>query len=504
MVAGMTLSELLARAGLNSSPTSDARSVHITSLTDNSRVVTPGTCFVAVRGVRADGHQFVRNALAQGAAAVVVDRDIPDLGDACVIRVDDSRVALARLAAAWHGLHGSHNDRPALVGVTGTNGKTTVTWLLRSILRSAGQACASMGTIEYDVIRERRAAPLTTPGALSLCAHLAEARDAGATHAVLEVSSHALDQRRTDGLEFRGGVFTNLSGDHLDYHQSMEEYLRAKLRLFELLPTDGFAIVNADDPVAHRVIRASNAPVTTYGFEKPGADVTATCRRMGLDRTILNVHTRRFTLTVSLALVGEHNIHNALAAIGAAEALGCHADAIKAGLEAVRGVRGRLERVDTNGHGFSVFVDYAHTDDALHHVLQTLRPLTTGRLICVFGCGGDRDRGKRPRMAAAVGETADIAFVTSDNPRSEDPDHIVDQVMAGFTRTTKCAITREVDRRRAIGAAVATAKPGDTVLIAGKGHETYQLIGDQVLSFDDVAVARSFLGTEVAALEEIP
>jgi len=503
MVAGMTLSELLARAGLQRLPTSDAASVNITSLTDDSRAVTAGTCFVAVRGVRADGHRFVRDAIDRGAVAVVVDRDLPDLTGASVIRVDDSRAALARLAAAWHGFHGPRDTRPTLIGVTGTNGKTTVTWLLRSILRSAGHACASMGTIEYDVIREQRTAPLTTPGALELCAHLAEARDAGATHAVLEVSSHALDQRRTDGLEFRGGIFTNLSGDHLDYHESMEHYLRAKLRLFERLPSDGFAIVNTDDPVAQPVIHASSAPVTTYGLSQSGANVTATCERMGLDQTVLEVRTPGSTFTVNLALVGEHNIHNALAAIAAGEALDCSAADIKSGLEAVRGVRGRLERVDTNGHGFSIFVDYAHTDDALHHVLRTLRPLTTGRLICVFGCGGDRDRGKRPRMAAAVGETADIAFVTSDNPRTEDPDHIVDQVLAGFSRTTKCRVTREVDRRRAIGAAVAVAEPGDTILIAGKGHETYQLIGDKVLSFDDVAVAQSFLGAEVAAVEGV-
>jgi len=493
-----TLARLFAEADLTAEAARIPANVSVTSLTDDSRTVAPGACFVAVRGGARDGHRFVTAAVERGAVAVVVDHDIAVPVGALQVRVKDTRAALGRLAAAYHGLRSRQARTLRLAGITGTNGKTTVAWLLRSILREAGCATALLGTIEYDLLDKRVRAPLTTPGAIDLCRHLAEARDMGATHGVLEVSSHALDQRRCDGLSFSAAVFTNLSGDHLDYHVSMEAYETAKRHLFDLLAEDGVAVVNSDDAFGESLTRSISSRVMSFGFEDHEQDVSAqitSSHRRGSD---FNLRTRTFELPVRFALPGRHNIANALAAAATAEALHVAPEFIQRGLERVRGVPGRLQRAEPDGCPFSVFVDYAHTDEALENVLQALRPLTGDRLICVFGCGGDRDRTKRPRMAAVVGRLADIAYVTSDNPRTEDPERIIDEILPGFGRSSSCQVRVQGDRRMAIEAAIAEAQAGDAVLIAGKGHEDYQLVGDKVLDFDDVGVARSFLETVTA------
>jgi UDP-N-acetylmuramyl-tripeptide synthetase len=499
-LAVRSLPELFARAGVCAIGGGDIPSATITSLTDDSRSVRSGACFVAIRGVGRDGHDFVPSALTSGAAAIVVERDGPTPQGVAVVHVADTRVALAKLAAAFYGLRDDAGSPLCVVGVTGTNGKTTVAWLLRSILRAAGRSPAMLGTVEYDLLGERRPAPLTTPGSIELCRHLATARSAGATHAVLEVSSHALDQHRCDGLAFAAGVFTNLTGDHLDYHKTMDAYLAAKRRLFEMLDPSAVAVVNVDDPMGKSLVKSTRAPATTYGIESPTADVRASVRGMDRRGTHFVLHGRSMELPLHTPLIGRHNVLNALAAAATAEAIGVSAEAIRSGLEGVSGVPGRLQRAEPPGWPYSVFVDYAHTDDALANVLRTLRPLTTEELRCVFGCGGDRDRTKRPRMAATVGELADVAYVTSDNPRTEDPHAIIDEILRGFGPSVACRIVVDVDRKRAIESALAEAEAGDTVLIAGKGHETYQLVGDSVLPFDDVEVARKWM--DAAALTE--
>jgi len=488
-----TLARLFAEADLAAEAAHVPADVNVTSLTDDSRAVTTGDCFVAVRGGACDGHEFVTAAVERGAVAVVVDHEIAVPSGTPQVRVADTRVALGRLAAAFHGLRSRQPRTLRLAGITGTNGKTTVAWLLRSILREAGCATALLGTVEYDLVEKRVRAPLTTPGALDLCRYLATARDAGATHGVLEVSSHALDQRRCDGLSFSAAVFTNLSGDHLDYHVSMDAYETAKRHLFDLMDADGVAVINSDDAFGESLCRSVSGKVVTFGLEDRDGNVTAqidSAHRRGSDFVLC---AGSFELPVRFALPGRHNIANALAAAATAEALHVAPEFIQKGLESVSGVPGRLQRAEPDSCPFSVFVDYAHTDGALESVLKALRPLTAERLVCVFGCGGDRDRTKRPRMAGVVGRLADVAYVTSDNPRTENPRRIIDEILQGFAQPSSCDVQVQVDRRAAIEAAIAEAQPGDTVLIAGKGHEDYQLVGDKVIDFDDVGVARSFL-----------
>ena len=484
------LFDLMAAAGIVPLGGGSIPRVVLSSLTDDSRKVRPGACFVAVTGTRQDGAQFIDQARSNGASAIIGGSDLLDPTGLPTVQIADPRRALSHLAAAFHGLKGESSRPLKLVGVTGTNGKTTVCWLLRSILQAAGHKSAMLGTVEYDLISQKRAAPLTTPGAVELCECLATARDAGAVYAVLEVSSHALDQGRCDGLAFAAGVFTNLTGDHLDYHATMDAYASAKKRLFEMLPDDAVAVINADDPRSGEFASASKAPVVLYGIESGRVEVRGELQLLDRSGTTFVLHTKDSREPIRLPLIGTHNVANALAAAATALSLGVSMDAVRQGIESVQGVPGRLQRVEPDGWPFSVLVDYAHTDDALRNVLTALRPLTPGRLICVFGCGGDRDHGKRPRMAAVVAELADIAFVTSDNPRTENPTDIIEEILGGFPGGSACRVETEVDRKEAIYAAISQACPGDTVLIAGKGHENYQLIGDRVLHFDDVEVAR--------------
>jgi UDP-N-acetylmuramoyl-L-alanyl-D-glutamate--2,6-diaminopimelate ligase len=466
----------------------------VRAVTADSRRVEPGDCFVAVPGFKQDARRFVPEAVARGAGLVVTEGEpLPDLSVAQVI-VPAVRPALARLAGAYHG-HPSASL--ALVGITGTNGKTTTSYLVDALLRARGLRTGILGTIQYVLGDEVRPAGQTTPEALEIQAMLAEMRERGIGGVAMEVSSHALALSRVEGLAFDVAVFTNLTQDHLDFHGTLDEYRRAKRRLFELLaaspksrPT---AVVNVDDPAAAEMVRGLQVAVLGFGLGR-GAGVRAIEHVSDLDGIHMTVETPRGRLTLASSLIGEHNVMNLLGAIGTGLALGLEPDAIAGALAPVTTVPGRFEQVDV-GQPFLVVVDYAHTPDALERVLTTARKITRGRLAVVFGCGGDRDRGKRPIMGEIAARLADRVWATSDNPRSERPAAILDEVVAGVRRVggAEGRCLAEPDRRAAIAAALAWAAAGDTVVIAGKGHETYQIVGADVLPFDDRAVARELL-----------
>jgi UDP-N-acetylmuramoyl-L-alanyl-D-glutamate--2,6-diaminopimelate ligase len=462
----------------------------ITGVCDDSRRVQPGNIFVAIRGTRVDGRRFVGDAVQRG-AAVVIGEGLEPVGDVLVIHVGDARATLARLAARWYGLDGLPASAFHLVGITGTNGKTTTAHMTQAILRAGGLRCGLLGTVQYDLCDRAVAAAMTTPGALELAGYLRQSIDAGARAAVIEVSSHALDQRRTDGLRFSAAAFTNLTQDHLDYHGTFDAYRQAKARLFAQLDETGVAVVNRDDPHGEALLRGCRARVVTYALDSE-ADVTGSITRNTIGGTRYRLRLAGGELELENALVGKHNVYNALAAVGLAVALGMPSAAIERGLGSLREIPGRLQRVSCPGD-VEVFVDYAHTDDALRNVAGVLKPLARRRLIIVFGCGGDRDRAKRPLMARAASEFGDAVIVTSDNPRSEDPRRIIRDILAGFDEDARRRVLAEPDRRTAIRAALSAAAPGDVVLISGKGHESYQVVGGERLHFDDVEVARQAL-----------
>jgi UDP-N-acetylmuramoyl-L-alanyl-D-glutamate--2,6-diaminopimelate ligase len=464
----------------------------VTGLCIDSRAARPGDLFLAAAGSRTDGLRFAREAVERGAVAVVADRRVELPGSAAFVRVDDLPRAKALLADAFFG-HPS--QRLDVVGITGTNGKTTTSCMLRSILAMDGRGAGLVGTLGAWVGARHEPLPNTTPDAVELQRLLARMVDENLQAAVMEVSSHALVQRRVDQVAFDVGVFTNLTPDHLDYHGSMDAYGAAKGRLFEMLPHDGTAVLNAADPQSRLYRLATRARVLQFALNAP-ADVRADILRLDAEGTLFRLHAPEFGLDARVAsrLVGRHNVENALAAAAAALGLGLPAAAIVTGLQGLAAVPGRLEPVEC-GQGFRVLVDYAHTPDALEQVLDLLRPLTRGRLIVVFGCGGDRDRSKRPLMGRAVAAAADRLFVTSDNPRGEDPQAILDEVFAGIAPSDRARAVCEPDRREAIRQACVAARPGDVLLVAGKGHETTQVVGDRVLPFDDREVAREVLWT---------
>ncbi|MGH7232614.1 MAG: UDP-N-acetylmuramoyl-L-alanyl-D-glutamate--2,6-diaminopimelate ligase [Nitrospiraceae bacterium] len=470
--------------------------VEVTALTDDSRQVKPGCLFVAVKGERTDGHGFIPQAVANGASALAIQDRSTSVHTSSVptVSVRDSKSALGLLAAR---LYRDPSSRLRMVGVTGTNGKTTVTYLCKGILEAAGRSVGLIGTVAYQIGPERLNASHTTPGAVELQTLLARMVETGMHTAVMEVSSHALAMDRTAGCEFDAAVFTNLTQDHLDFHSDLEDYFQAKLRLFEDLSPTGAktgpkrAIVNADDPRGARVAQASRVPVWTYSLRKP-ADIRAENVRLSLSGTIFTAVTPLGRLEVESRLVGEHNVANMLAAIGVGLHEGLSQEMVCEGLRHVVNVPGRFERVDA-GQNFTVVVDYAHTDDALSRLLVTAQALKTGRVITVFGCGGDRDRGKRPKMGRVAAQHSDVVILTSDNPRTEDPMAILREVEIGVRDTLGSGTTRYQvipERRQAIEAAIREARGGDMVLIAGKGHEDYQIIGGQRLHFDDREVAR--------------
>lgn len=453
--------------------------------TDHSSACRPGAVFAVIRGTKADGREFIAEAISCGATALLVDCPLAEVSvPQCV--VPDVRRAYAELCAAIM----AHPSRTlGLAGVTGTNGKTTTTWLIRSILRAAGKQTGLLGTIEYNdgVLSEK--SNLTTPDSATLSQWLAEMASLGTTHAAMELSSHALDQRRTAGTLLDAAVITNITQDHFDYHRDFEAYRRAKLRIFDSLKPAGLAVVNLDDSGSKSCLAEAPKRVVTYAIDEP-AEVSAVILDAGLTGTEFRLHLGAETCVVRTRLIGKHNVSNCLAAAAVASHFGLSPAEIAQGIESLSAVPGRMERIE--GHQpFHVFVDYAHTDDALWNCLRAARPLTKGRLICVFGAGGDRDRSKRPLLAKAATES-DLAVVTSDNPRTEVPDAIIQDILVGFSGEKRQPYV-EPDRELAIRWALQHASPGDAVIIAGKGHETEQIIGTERRHFDDREVARRCL-----------
>ena len=461
--------------------------IEILGLAYDSREVSPGYLFFAIRGTRADGNRFVPNAIAKGAAAVVSASPlIPSLAMPW-IEVDDERAALAVIAGNFYG-HPTANLH--LVGITGTNGKTTTTYLVESILKAAEKPAAAFGTIEYRGPGFSFAAERTTPEAPDLEKLFKQVVDAGWEYAVMEVSSHAIEMKRVQDLRFEIAVFTNLSRDHLDFHGDMESYFRVKKKLFEGLNEvkPRVMVLNHDDPRYEKLRSIDPSRAISYGMQV-AADICPVRHQFGWEGTEAYYKTPIGELEVRTSLMGKPNLYNIGAAIGVGVALGLPPDAISRGIAQLKNVPGRFEPVNA-GQSFRVIVDYAHTDDALEKVLQSARDITSGQLIVVFGCGGERDRTKRPAMGEIAARDSDYAIVTSDNPRSEDPMEIIREIEAGMRGTQHKVI---VDRREAIRAALAAAKKADTVVIAGKGHEPYQTIGTTSYEFDDRVVARELL-----------
>ena len=449
----------------------------IRGIEDDSRGVSPGALFVARRGVRVDGHRYIREAVSRGAVAVVRE-DPPEPGLPVVqIRVPDSAEALGRLMGAFYG----HPQRDLfLVGITGTNGKSSVAWMLREALQRLGQPAGLIGTLLYDTLRRREKARETTPGPKLLYPLLTEMRAAGARAAVLEVSSHALAQKRVAGLSFSVGVFTNLSRDHLDYHHDLEEYFAAKRLLFERhLAEDGVAVVNGRDPRGRRLVEDLSGRVRVVQlFRNPTVEIVERSFR-GLR---VRVREGAVVLEIGTRLFGDFQAENLLAVWAVLRVMGWGPEEVARALEGIEAPPGRLEPV-ASFNGGRVFVDYAHTPEALEVALSSLRKITPGRLLCLFGCGGNRDRGKRPQMGRVAARLSDRVFVTSDNPREEDPGDIIREILSGMNGGAPREV--EPDRRMALRRALLALGPGDVLLVAGKGHEDYQEIAGRRIPFSD-------------------
>jgi UDP-N-acetylmuramoyl-L-alanyl-D-glutamate--2,6-diaminopimelate ligase len=466
----------------------------VTGVCEDSRQVQPGNVFIARPGTKTDGSQFLADALSRGAVAAVTQARSPQVKLAQVT-VPDCNVAASILANAFHGMP---SKSVRMLGVTGTNGKTTTTYLIRHILSKINVRTGMIGTVEIDDGRIRREATMTTPSATEIAATLGLMRDKGCRACAMEVSSHALDQGRVAGVTFAGAAFTNLTGDHLDYHKTMENYADAKARLFASLNETAVAVVNADDKASDRMVRDCGGRIIRFGFGKV-ADYRARDVAITTGGSNFILHTPDGRAEIKMGLIGRHNIENALAAAAlAGEVFGLSVHQIANGLRDAAGAPGRLQAVRA-GQPFAVLVDYAHTDDALENVLSALKPLTRGKLRVLFGCGGDRDRTKRPRMARTAERLADAIYITSDNPRTEDPQLILDQVVAGLSDVGRAKAMVEIDRREAIHQILSDAAEGDVVLIAGKGHENYQIIGTEKRHFDDVEEAANALKVRGAA-----
>ena len=457
------------------------------NLRTDSRLVRPGDIFIAIKGSAHDGHDFLDQAVSNGAEILVVQNPC-DCRGAEVVVVEDSAAAAGFLAQAGKG-------NPAWqltnLAVTGTNGKTSVAFLVRSVINNSGKKCGLLGTVIYDTGKVICQADLTTPDCLTIAEKQQQAVEAGAKYMVIEASSHALSQNRLAGIDFKAAAFTNLTGDHLDYHKTAEDYLDAKTRLFQVLSPTSTAVLNKQSSVSEYIASKTTAKVLWYAIETPD-DLTAHIESMDINKTIFVLEYAGQRKKLKTHLLGQFNVSNCLAAAGLCLAAGFDLQTIAAGLSALKFVPGRLEKIDWAGN-FSVLIDYAHTDDALKKALSTLRPLCRGRVRVVFGCGGDRDRTKRPRMAKVAEQLADFIIVTSDNPRTENPERIIDEIAAGFKNPAAGTITIEPDRKKAIEMAIKTAEKDDIVLIAGKGHERYQIIGKDKLDFSDLCVAEDCL-----------
>lgn len=480
--------------------------VDIRGIAYDSRKVEAGSLFVAIPGFREEGFRFVEDAIQRGAIAIVAEQE-PEQ-DIAWIQVPDARWALSALSSSFYG---EPSTQLCLIGITGTNGKTTTAYLLESIFREAGEEVGLLGTVEYRYARRSEPAERTTPESLDLHQLFSRMIDKGVTHLVMEVSSHAVALHRVSHCSFDAVVFTNLTQDHLDFHKSMESYFEAKKRLFtDILSGSSksrrFAILNADDPWSKRIAAETEGRIVTYGVENREADFSLRPIRIDQKGIVAEVSSPQGDFRVESKLLGRYNLYNIASAIATAQSLGCDRASIVQGITATAVVPGRLEPIP-NTKGITVIVDYAHTPDALEKTIGAVKEFQKGRLITVFGCGGDRDREKRPQMGRIAALRSDLTIVTSDNPRGEEPQKIIEEVLPGLERGRASRIAREdlqrvnasrcyaviVDRREAIREAIEAATPGDVVLIAGKGHETYQMIGDRREHFDDREEAQRVL-----------
>ena len=455
----------------------------ITHVCVDSRATQKGSLFVAVPGNRCDGGHYARQAVDRGAVCVVCQSELPP--DLPWVKVRDARLALSQLACRWYG----HPSRQlTMLGVTGTNGKTTVTYLLRHILQRTGMKTGLIGTVQNIVGEQTLPAQRTTPDALQIQQLLSAMTKNGCSHAVMEVSSHALDQHRAEGIEFAVGIFTNLTEDHLDYHGTMGCYCDAKAKLFQM---SRMGVCNADDPWTERLLAGASCPSVYYGIHNP-AEVWAEdifLHSRSVDFTVCTARTRT---PVHLGVPGRFSVYNALGAIAACGELGIPPEECAAALATFPGVAGRMEVVPTPGKPYTLLIDYAHTPDALENVLKTVRGFAQNRVIAVFGCGGDREREKRPLMGHIAGKLADLTIITSDNPRTEEPMAIIRDILPGIAGAEDKYIV-EPDRRGAIALAMGRAAAGDVIVLCGKGHETYQEIGDKTIPMDEREIVRSLL-----------
>lgn len=460
--------------------------IQIKALASDSRKVMPGTLFVAIKGYETDGHRFIDQAIENGAVALVVEENVDDCAIP-MIKVDNSRKVLSLMANRFFE---SPSEQLDFVGITGTNGKTTTAVLLQSVFEKAGKSPGLIGTINYEWKNHSEEANNTTPDILQLHEILAKMKNDQVQSVVMEVSSHALALHRVEGLKFKVGIFTNLTRDHMDFHKTTEAYADAKARLFQMISEDGVAILNGDDPFFERMKKEAKCKVLTFGIKNPHVDCPIKEIKMHAHHTTFEIEYAGRKIPVSTHLLGRYNVLNVAAAILTGLEMGVEEDTIRYSIADVHNVPGRVEHIKTSA-GFRVLVDYAHTPDALQNVLISAREFTQNKLIAVFGCGGDRDRGKRPEMGRIGSVFSDVCIITSDNPRTENPTLIIDDIIAGV----EPHILYEAipDRREAIYHALKIARHGDTVVIAGKGHETYQQVGHEKFPFDDREVARECL-----------
>ncbi|MEX2115360.1 MAG: UDP-N-acetylmuramoyl-L-alanyl-D-glutamate--2,6-diaminopimelate ligase [Bacteroidota bacterium] len=470
--------------------------VEVNGLQYDSRKVSRGDCFFALRGSGSDGHAFLQDAVSRGASVIVVQDDaaIPDslcmhLGVIKIV-VADSRRTLALMSANYYG-HPSR--RLTIVGVTGTNGKTTTSHLIRSMLSASGQQTGLIGTISYQIGDQTIPASHTTPESIELNRLLVRMIDEGCTSVSMEVSSHALDQSRVYGIEFDAAVFTNLTQDHLDYHKTMEEYFKAKKILFDSLPSDAWTITNRDDEWGRAILAASKGRTRSYGFDAQ-SDVRAVNVDLSMNGTDIDIEYNGSRTDLHSPLVGRFNVYNILASYAVGTALELSVEDIRRGIEHTAFVKGRFEKIPSPA-GWTAIIDYAHTPDALEKCLRTIHDVRPkegrGKILAVFGAGGDRDTAKRPLMGAIAAEFADVCIVTSDNPRTEDPDRIIADILRGIRQRNYVLI--ETDRRKAILRALSQATRGDVILIAGKGHEEYQILGTEKVHFSDREIVEEFI-----------
>ncbi len=490
----MKLQKLISKLG--SFTISGRKDIGINGIATDSNNIKRGFVFICIKGTKADGHNFVNDAISRGAAALIVEKDVEVLEDITIIKVPDTKEILPVIADTFYNYP---SNRMNVIGVTGTNGKTTTAYFIGQILRKAGHKIGIIGTISYQIGERIIPAVNTTPDSLQLRILLSQMLEAGIETVIMEVSSHAIDQKRIAGIEFDTCIFTNLTPEHLDYHETFEKYQDTKLKLFEQMGknskknTAKKAIINIDSPISRRFLDVCHVDIITYGLNT-NAFVYATDIRSTLSGSCFKLHIPTDkSIEVKINLAGRYNIYNALAGISAVLAFGLSLSEIKSGLKSLKSVPGRFEKVNANAD-FHIIVDYAHTPDGMKQVLSTARALTDNKIITVFGCGGDRDRLKRPQMGSIASELSDYTIITSDNPRTEDPMKIIGEIVKGIKNTDGNAIRIMPDRKSAIQRAMELAKENDLVMILGKGHETYQVLKDTVVPFDDRQIVKEILG----------